>query len=1727
MSENIDGGLAYKATINIDDFNVSAEAMERRIRNVSSQTAIEAGRMDQSIQSFAENGAKYIVGTLVAGGMMSLVSSIVETRGLFQQLDIAFTTMLGSGTQATMLMNQLKKTAVETPFNLTNIAQGAKQLLAYGFAGNEINDTLVRLGNIASGLSLPLDRLVFLYGTTMTQGRLYARDVLQFTTSGIPLIKELASMYGTTAEAVMQMVSAGKIGFPEVKKVIENMTNEGGKFHDLMQKQSKAINGMLSNVTDYWKQALNEIGESNQSLIEGGINGVTYLVQNLDGILNILKAVAIGYGTVKAAIILNTLATKGNTGVALIDNTVKQAKIALMKADAAITGKTAATTQAMTAANEAHTASLLSQLTVEEQAVVAKNIRIATIRSMLTAQQQEYLANLGLTASSANYEAVATGELSVEQRQALSKLDLTAKSAMYRAALENEVMAKTQSRAASIDAMRDEVKVAAVKLESAKATAISSMQIAESARYDVYWAKQSGDATRIASAEKKLEGAVDNQSITRKAALAAQTDFLTKKKQLETAASAQSTTASVVDTAAKETQTVATSFLSAATGKLTLAMKTLWASMKANPIGWILSGVGLIISALSLFSDKGDEAKTVQGEFQDATKKSSDELRSYITVLQNTENGSNAHKKALEKVNAIAKEYNKTLLNENSTLAEQQSKYEELTKAIQAATAEKIKAKYTEAAMTELADKQAKATDKLKNDAKNATYDVGVGTNTLTKKSTNIRESSQATWDILESMAIDAGEKLKTLTGSAYTQAFNESLNTIVASVQRSTRATDDEMKSFRTSLYVYLTNMSGASKDASYAIDKATNAVRNFRNAEPNTSSNSVDYIKMSFEDLDKKAQDTRDEIDKINAKKVKVNTDNTKLDQLYGTLQLVNSAIDKKTNNLNTETGIKGRIKELQDERANVEINSKQYKELGVNINKLQQRLPKNQNTENKQIENDNQYKDKQIQADLKLEEARIQVMEEGYAKRKALLDLQHRKSLAEIDKEERELATARKKSGKGGLTQSETNNFDQRRSFEDQNYTKAQNKLFDGEIDYKKQQYQLYWRWVDNMGQDIADKQFHSLLAGGTSFKDYLEKQIADLTARKKSGTLTEGEGNQLINLNIQYKELTGAKSAIDLFKDSLSEAVNNATTLAEKLQAIDEAKKKLENGTSGIVGADNVAAANLTVNQAKTSVDKEIQKKILADFKTFEERRIAIVQEYALLRNQKQVEGNQELLTKINRGEADALSALNAENLMQSQNWKDLFTNLDALSAHQIEKLINNIQGQIDKSDLKLNPVDYKALTDSLNQAKEKLVNLNPFEALQMGFDNYIKALKELKQAERDNLSPEELNNKKKALKDAAAQMAKSIAAITDVASTVGNTLSSVIDSFGNSNLAEDVTNVTNAMAGLGQTGGGVAKIMAGDIVGGIKDVVSGIGTFIMSLNAMHDVKYERDIKKLQTQVDALSESYKNLKDSEDKAFSTTKADIINQENANLENQNALIQKQINDEEAKKKTDKSKIADWQKQIADNQKTMAENSKYTIVEAIMGTDIQSAISDFATAYADAWAQGEKAAGKSAEVVKNLIKTAIIDQLKNRLSPEVTAFMQKMSDAMKDGIISDAENDMLKEYEKKMEGISDNYLSQTGSWLKDSTTTASTDPLTGAVKSMSEETGGVVAGRLNAFVINQSDQIALMRQSLLYEQQTATNTGVSASELKEIKETLKRIEIKDNSLLSKGIAP
>lgn len=272
----------------------------RGVQDGVSQTARAVEQQGQSIENVF-NRIKSVASVAFAGfTAKEIISTLGTVRGEFQQFEIAFETMLGSGQKAKGMISDLANLAATTPFDMKGVVNGAKQLLAYGFAANEITDTMRRLGDVSAGLGLNLQDITWLYGTTMVQGRLFTRDLMQFTGRGIPLTEELAKQFGVTKDKVSELVTAGKVGFPEVKKAIESLTNEGGKFGGLMEKQSHSITGQISNIQDTIEMAINDLGTQTEGLMNDALDITSKVIDHWKEIGEVILAAASAIGLYKA-----------------------------------------------------------------------------------------------------------------------------------------------------------------------------------------------------------------------------------------------------------------------------------------------------------------------------------------------------------------------------------------------------------------------------------------------------------------------------------------------------------------------------------------------------------------------------------------------------------------------------------------------------------------------------------------------------------------------------------------------------------------------------------------------------------------------------------------------------------------------------------------------------------------------------------------------------------------------------------------------------------------------------------------------------------------------------------------------------------------------------------------------------------------------------------------------------------------------------------------------------------------------------------------------------------------------------------------------------------------------------------------------------------------------------------------------------------------------------------
>lgn len=307
-----------------------AENIEKSADNMK-KLKENADDASMSLEDIVNKGIKLGGLTYGAHKLVEFSKQVIGVRGEFQKLEVAFTTLLGSEQKANKLMQQLTKTAATTPFDLRSVSEGAKRLLAYGTAAEDVNDILIHLGDIAAGLSQPLDGLVYLYGTTMVQGKMMTRDLRQFQNRGIPIAEQLAKQFGVAKSEVQGLVSAGRVTADEFHKAVMGMASDGGKFAGLMSAQSKTIAGQISNIRDEMEMMFNEIGKSSEGVINAGLSSVSFLIENYEHVGEAIMALIGTYGVYKAALITVTALEAASAKIKYVKLTTTAKQVTVTK----------------------------------------------------------------------------------------------------------------------------------------------------------------------------------------------------------------------------------------------------------------------------------------------------------------------------------------------------------------------------------------------------------------------------------------------------------------------------------------------------------------------------------------------------------------------------------------------------------------------------------------------------------------------------------------------------------------------------------------------------------------------------------------------------------------------------------------------------------------------------------------------------------------------------------------------------------------------------------------------------------------------------------------------------------------------------------------------------------------------------------------------------------------------------------------------------------------------------------------------------------------------------------------------------------------------------------------------------------------------------------------------------------------------------------------------------
>lgn len=694
--------------------DASSSAAQRIGEDLPSATDVVSGAFQR-----LRNDALGISGMLMGGlGLEQLIGTMIQTRGEFQQTEMAFDTMLGDTQKSQELVTQLINTAAKTPFDMQGITNGAKQLLAYGTSADEVNDTLVRLGDIAAGLSLPLGDLVYLYGTTMTQGRMYTQDLRQFMGRGIPLAAELAKQFGVAESQVGKLVTDGKVGADQVKKAIESMTSEGGRFGGLMEKQAATFVGRISNIEDAVSQMFNEMGKSQEGVINEGIDLVGNLVENWQTVGKVILTAIAAVGTYKASLIAAAGIRNAQQKAAVsyfndgLGQMGKAKRESLKQSYDLHGGKTAYRESVMKDIREQ-----TSLKTSEDGTTVSLNIDEQRLKTTLETAKAEGLISEELEQEilkkkellEASVEETRQSQLRTEQEkfkqvdsqytnvtEELSTVNTALANARANKEEAESIIERTQNRMDEIQAIMDSADA------SADAGDISSMadEMASLAQENATAVEQRDTAaTEINTLSEKQntlstqQGALADQ----RAAIQKNIDTVSTKgntlaTQTNTVAVKGSTLSQKLNTVWTKANATAQMMLTAAVNEVKGAFIGLKAALMSNPITAIATIAMTAVTALSMFSDEEKSAAEMSKEFGDSASDTINKVNSLYAIIKNTDADTKTHKDALSQLTQVYEDYGIKLDENAEKMVQNEDMHKRLTQAILNQSVEQQKA---------------------------------------------------------------------------------------------------------------------------------------------------------------------------------------------------------------------------------------------------------------------------------------------------------------------------------------------------------------------------------------------------------------------------------------------------------------------------------------------------------------------------------------------------------------------------------------------------------------------------------------------------------------------------------------------------------------------------------------------------------------------------------------------------------------------------------------------------------------------------------------------------------------------------------------------------------------------------------------------------------------------------------------------------------------------------
>lgn len=716
---------------------------------------------------------------------------------------------------------------------------------------------------------------------------------------------------------------------------------------------------------------------------------------------------------------------------------------------------------------------------------------------------------------------------------------------------------------------------------------------------------------------------------------------------------------------------------------------------------------------------------------------------------------------------------------------------------------------------------------------------------------------------------------------------------------------------------------------------------------------------------------------------------------------------------------------------------------------------------------------------------------------------------------------------------------------------------------QLEKRKAEYERFKKWQNSSNEEIrkvAKTEFAHLIEGGSSYEAFLKNlydKISALPRNNHAKAQLRAIRNELAEINQTtileafneelQKELDGADSVLqrlDIIAKKRKELAGDGTDVDnDKKQVLDNAEKsalqKQQEETQKLL--DDYASyldrkikldleysndlALLEKARAKANTDEERRKidwamanrkkqydkdnklsgdseydQMLQTYRTFEQKKEDIIEEFSEKRKKAQEHGNTEMLAQLDKAQNEALSKLAIDEMKVSPDWSKVFGNFEEMGTKELEHLLAMIEGKTAILGVELSPEDFKVIQDKVKGLKTEIKERNPFKALAQGF-------KDLKAATTDN------------------DKVAALAGMFDSAGKAGNQLKDVISDVTSTLEAlgvegtEEIGHAIQALDGLASGAqDAVMGFMSGNPVQMVGGAIKAIGSVVNYFAGANDRRAERSIKKHQENVKNLTSAYKELEWQISKALA---GNVYKHQQASIENikqQQRELQGMIRAEYSKKKTDHGKIREWQEQIKELNRSI-EDTIDGMKKSLLDTDVKAIASQLGDAIVGAFENGKDAATAWGDTVRNIVNNLVKNMLIQKVLQEpidkiISKYTSKWVDKKGefkgfDTVIGDIDN-----LAGELGGLYPS-LEQAISTLKEKLNLSALDgdtSLTGAIKGVSEETASIVAGQLNAMRINQGEANNILRQQLATLSVIAQNTSYNRF-LAEIHKELKAI--------------